>query len=74
MLKTNDVAISFYKANGYVSEQYENPQDPICLKIKTLIFTKALVDEPLILWNNRNIHLMEQIAKQEQYNRLPDKG
>ena len=70
--KDNDVAISFYKANGYVSEPYENPQDPVCLKIKTLIFSKALTDEPLILWSNRNIHLTEQIAKQKQYNRHPD--
>ena len=72
--KDNDVAISFYKANGYVCEPYENTQDPICMIIKTLIFSKVLTDDELVLWNNRNIHLMEQIAKQKQYNRHPEKG
>ena len=65
----NDVAIAFYKANGYVEEPYENSLDPACEKYKTVIFSKALRDEPLVSWNSRNIHLTEQIAKQEKYKR-----
>ena len=65
----NDVAIAFYKANGYTEEPYENPLDSACVKYKTVIFSKALTDEPLVFWNSRNIHLTEQIAKQEKYRR-----
>lgn len=67
----NDAAIAFYKANGYVCESYENMQDPACKKYPTLIFSKSLSPRELILWNNRNIHLTEQIAKQEKYNKYP---
>ena len=65
----NDAAIAFYKANGYYCEPYRNRHDPVCAKIKTVIFSKDLTDGELILWNSRNIHLTEQIAKQEKYNR-----
>ena len=61
----NDAAIAFYQANGYASEPYQNPQDPACLKYRTVIFSKSLTSRPLELWNNRSIHLTEQIAKQE---------
>ena len=64
----NDIAIAFYKANGYICEPYLNLQDPACLKYKTLIFSKPLASEPLVPWNSRSIHLTEQIAKQEKYN------
>ena len=63
----NDVAIAFYKANGYVCEPYQNPQDPACMKYKTVIFSKSLTSRPLVFWHSRNIHLTEQIAKQEKY-------
>lgn len=63
----NDVAIRFYTANGYTGEPYENRQDPACLTNKTLIFSKSLGSHDLILWNHRNIHLTEQIQKQEKY-------
>ena len=61
----NDTAIAFYKANGYIGEPYQNSMDPACMKYKTVIFSKALTPEPLVPWNSRNIHLTEQIAKQE---------
>ena len=61
----NEVAIAFYQANGYVSESYQNPLDPACMKYKTVIFSKSLTPSPLEFWNNRSIHLTEQIAKQE---------
>ena len=61
------MAIAFYEANGYVEEPYENSLDPACVEYKTVIFSKALTDEPLVQWNSRTIHLTEQIAKQEKY-------
>ncbi|MCR5096910.1 MAG: GNAT family N-acetyltransferase [Erysipelotrichaceae bacterium] len=64
----NDGPIAFYKANGYIAETYENPDDPASIKYKMLIFSKSLSSEELLPWNNRNIHLSEQIAKQEKYN------
>ena len=63
----NDTAIAFYKANGYLCEPYENQQDAACLEHKTVIFSKSLTSESLIPWNSRNIHLTEQIEKQEKY-------
>ena len=70
----NDRAIAFYRANGYVCEPYHNPQDPACVKYKTLIFSKPLASEALVPWNSRNMHLTEQIAKQEKYARQPGTG
>ena len=61
----NEAAIAFYKANGYTCEPYENTRDLAAADHKTLIFSKALTSDPLIPWNNRSIHLTEQIAKQE---------
>ena len=63
----NDVAITFYKANGYVCEPYQNERDPACMIYKTVIFSKSLSGGEMVLWNNRSIHLTEQIAKQEKY-------
>ena len=63
--ENNDAAIAFYKSNGYSCENYQNPEDPVCVKYKVLIFSKALTSEELVPWNNRSIHLTEQIAKQK---------
>lgn len=71
--ENNDAAIAFYRANGYVSEPYENPEDTACMKNKTLIFSKALTSDTLVMWNNRSIHLTEQIAKQNKYSSIVDK-
>lgn len=60
----NDASIAFYKANGYLSEPYLNPQDPACMQYPTLIFSKTLTADALPPWNSRSIHLTEQIAKQ----------
>lgn len=60
----NDVALSFYKSNGYIGESYHNNQDPACAKNKVIIFSKSLTSDPVILWDNKNINLTEQIAKQ----------
>ena len=63
----NDTAITFYRANGYISEPYLNLEDSACLRYKTLIFSEPLSDDPLIFWNDRNIHLTEQIEKQRRH-------
>ena len=63
----NEGAIAFYRANGYISEPYENARDPACLEHRTLIFSKALSSGEWIPWNSRSIRLTEQIAKQEKY-------
>ena len=70
----NDAAIAFYHANGYICEPYLNSEDPACLLIKTLIFSKPLADIPLKLWNSGNIHLTEQIDKQNKYQGDPCSG
>ncbi len=70
----NDAAIAFYTANGYISEPYQNAADPACGKYPTLIFSKSLTEEPLVPWNNRFLHLTEQIAKQEKYVKQPETG
>ena len=72
--RNNDTAIAFYRANGYTSEPYRNAQDPACEKYKTVIFSKPLGSGELIPWNSRNIHLTEQIAKQEKYRQDRDPG
>lgn len=60
----NDIAISFYKSNGYVGEPYVNAQDPACFTTEILIFSKSLTEERVVPWNNRNIDLTKQIEKQ----------
>lgn len=60
----NDIAISFYRSNGYICETYNNDQDPACMKYKIIIFSKSLTTSPLIPWDNKNIKLTEQISKQ----------
>lgn len=65
--ENNGPAIAFYKASGYSAEPYQNAQDPAASKIRTLIFSKSLGGEELIPWSSRNIHLTEQIARQEKY-------
>ena len=62
--ENNDAAIAFYRSNGYVGEPYFNADDPACEEFRILIFSKSLTDQALIPWNNENIHLTEQIARQ----------
>jgi len=64
----NDAAIKFYESNGYAFEQYENRFDPSCFDYPVLIGTKCLYNEPLVLWNDRNIGLTEQTFKQTGFN------
>ena len=62
----NDAAIAFYKSNDDTCEPYLNPQDPACIHYPTVIFSKTLAAGALAPWNNRSIHLTEQIAKQNK--------
>lgn len=62
----NEAAVAFYSANGYAPEKYDNPQDPACRKYRTLVFSKSLDGGELVPWNDRSIHLTEQIEKQGQ--------
>ncbi len=60
----NQIAISFYQANGYTSEVYQNKDDQVPEKYAVLIFSKSLGDYALVPWNNRNMNLAVQIDKE----------
>ena len=60
----NDIAINFYKANGYIEEDYLCEDDPDSKKYPILIFSKSLYNKSLPLWNNKNIDLTMQMTKQ----------
>ncbi|MCR4949803.1 MAG: GNAT family N-acetyltransferase [Solobacterium sp.] len=60
----NETAIAFYTSCGYTSEIYDNPYDPACYEYPMLIFSKSLNGSPVIPWNNRSIHLTEQMEKE----------
>ena len=60
----NEAAISFYKTNGYLFEEYKNDNDGASNKIKVYIASKSLGKYPIKLWNNKNINLTEQLKKQ----------
>ena len=60
----NDAAISFYRANGYVGEAYDNPDDPASRDYPICIFSKSLFGEPVPAWDNKNIHLTRQVQRQ----------
>ncbi len=59
----NDIAIAFYTSVGFTGEDYHCPDDEVS-KYPVLIFSKALGSDPLVPWNNRNIHLAEQMEKE----------
>ena len=61
----NETAITFYQANGYTAEDYENPDDPASKEYPVLIFSKALGNNPPVPWNNRFMGLTDQIEKQK---------
>lgn len=53
----NAKAIKLYKKFGMISEIYNNLEDVHFEISKTLIFSKSLTDEPITLWNNKNLFL-----------------
>lgn len=66
-MRDNDVAIQFYLSNNYKSEIYLNLDDEASIAIEVLIFSKSLLDEPLKIWDNKNIHLTEQLLEEMKY-------
>ena len=60
------MAKSFYANNGYVEEYYDCQEDSGA-SVETLsIFSKALYpDGELLAWNNRNMHIDEQLLKEQ---------
>lgn len=64
----NDAAISFYRVNGYIEESYYNNDDPASADHPIIIFSKPLLGQDPIPWNNKNIYLTEQIEKQKKQN------
>lgn len=52
-----DGAQKFFKCNGYHKEEYKTPRDPESLKKNYYIFSKNLFQEPLEMWDNKNLNL-----------------
>lgn len=59
-----NIAISFYKKNGYSFENYINENDPSSFDFPLIIGSKSLWNNKITKWNNRNINLTSQIFKQ----------
>lgn len=68
----NERAKSFYRANGYVEENYSCDYDP-GTEIEILsIFSKALQDRtPVTPWGNRTMHIDKQLRKERASEMFP---
>lgn len=55
----NDATKAFYEKNGYAGELYNCPEDRLVPKDFVTIYSKALGEYPLELWNNKNMMLSE---------------
>ncbi|MBQ8748981.1 MAG: GNAT family N-acetyltransferase [Clostridia bacterium] len=53
----NVSAVKLYKKLNMIDEVYSNEEDSHFEISKTLIFSKSLNDEPVKLWNNKNLFL-----------------
>ena len=65
----NDIAINFYKNNGYTFEDYYNDNEALKDEFNVIIGSKSLCDEYVPLWDNKFINLTKQTYKQ-QYNEI----
>lgn len=65
----NDIAINFYKNNGYTFEDYNNDSEALKDEFNVIIGSKSLCDEEAPLWDNKFINLTKQTYKQ-QYNEI----
>ena len=65
----NDLAIKFYRDNGYTFEDYNNDEEALKDEFNVIIGSKSICDEEVPLWNNKFINLTKQTAKQ-QYNEV----
>lgn len=62
----NDMALNFYKKRGYSFEDYVNIDDEASLDFPIMIGSKALEDDKIEPWNDRNIEFTEQLTKQNR--------
>lgn len=60
----NDLAISFYKRNGYVFEKYDSNLEELKDLFDVVIGSKSLCDLEVPKWNNKFINLSKQTKKQ----------
>ena len=61
----NDAAKAFYESNGYIEEYYDCKDDPGSKAEALSIYSKSLDKKtPIVPWNNKNLHIDEQILKQ----------
>ena len=60
----NDIAINFYRSNGYTEEDYLLDEDPASKKYPLFIFSKSLDGTKVTRWNNKNIGFTKQTEKQ----------
>ena len=67
----NDIAINFYKKNGYTFEDYYNEEEALKDEFNVVIGSKALLDEAVPLWDNKFINITKQTYKQ-QYKEIID--
>ena len=67
----NDIAINFYKNNGYTFEDYYNESEELKDEFNVIIGSKSLCSEEVPLWNNKFINLTKQTYKQ-QYKEIVD--
>ena len=67
----NDVAKRFYVNNGYVEEYYDCPEDSGAAMEALSVFSKKLfLEDELPFWNNKNMHIDEQLLKEQVKNRV----
>ena len=64
----NNKACRLYESKGMIKEKYQNPDDVSHEVGDILIFSKSLTDKKVSKWNNKNITLKEQEAKQSKNN------
>ena len=56
-------ARQFLKANGYTAESYQCPRDKASLSGNYAILSRSLYNEPIEPWNNKNLHITEELNK-----------
>ncbi|MBP5444828.1 MAG: GNAT family N-acetyltransferase [Acholeplasmatales bacterium] len=62
----NDIAINFYKKNGYTFEDYYNENEALKDEFNVVIGSKSLIKgEEVPLWDNKFINLTKQSYKQQ---------
>lgn len=61
----NDIAINFYKREGYTFEKYESNEEELKDLFDVVIGSKSLIGNDVPKWNNKFINLTKQTKKQE---------